>query len=199
MDPNQFRPPPTTTSSTNDSAILFLDGTDPFGHMPFVPPPASPAMTSSGVAPDGLQILDQVQKELQFLPSNETAYVTGTISAGTSSAPPFPGKAPVGSLSGLMDSGSGGGRTLASPPNADTDYLIGTDPISLGSPLSPMSVMNADGPSSNKIKHSIWQFEYYAQYFDLSTDIFFRRVLWSFLPLTGDHKGNIYASMAPST
>lgn len=85
------------------------------------------------------------------------------------------------------------------PAIVDTDYLIGaTDPISLGSPVS-VSTLGGGGdsiggsggpqPSSNKVKYSIWQFDYYAQYFDLSTDIFFRRVLWSFLPLTGDHKG----------
>lgn len=196
MDPNQLieelnKPSPLLaaatrpTNSGSDSAILFLDGTDPFGQVPFAPP-APAGMPSMAAPASGHQILDQVQRELQFLPSgNESSYhVTGTLSASAS-----PSRAQTGGRSaGPSGSMTNGDSTVnVVPPVVDTDYLIGTDPISLGSPMSPGEATN--GPTSNKVKYSIWQFDYYAQYFDLSTDIFFRRVLWSFLPLTGDHKG----------
>lgn len=193
MDPNQLieelnKPSPLLaaatrpTNSDSDSAILFLDGTDPFGQVPFAPP-APAGMPSMAAPASGHQILDQVQRELQFLPSGNESYVTGTLSAS-------PSRAQTGGRSaGPSGSMTNGDSTAVNvvPPVVDTDYLIGTDPISLGSPMSPVEATN--GPTSNKVKYSIWQFDYYAQYFDLSTDIFFRRVLWSFLPLTGDHKG----------
>ena len=199
-----------SNQSNSDSAILFLDGTDPFGQTPFAPPPP-PLQSQSSSSVSGHQILDQVQRELQFLPTgSESAFVpTGTLSASASpSRNALANQSKVGSGGGLLS----GSMTTSSAPDVptavtvvpaivDTDYLIGaTDPISLGSPVS-VSTLGGGGdsiggsslggpqPSSNKVKYSIWQFDYYAQYFDLSTDIFFRRVLWSFLPLTGDHKG----------
>ncbi len=228
MDPNQLieelnKPSPllsaaasaaasprhTTNSNQSDSAILFLDGTDPFGQTPFAPPPPPPpqSQSSSSTLVSGHQILDQVQRELQFLPTgSESAFVpTGTLSASASpSRNALANQSKGGLLSGSMTTSSAPDVPTAVtvvPAIVDTDYLIGaTDPISLGSPVS-VSTLGGGGdsiggsslggpqPSSNKVKYSIWQFDYYAQYFDLSTDIFFRRVLWSFLPLTGDHKG----------
>ncbi|KAH9409439.1 Yip1 member 1 [Tyrophagus putrescentiae] len=193
-----------SNQSNSDSAILFLDGTDPFGQTPFAPSPSQ--SQSSSVS--GHQILDQVQRELQFLPTgSESAFVpTGTLSASASpSRNALANQSKGGLLSGSMTTTSSAPDVPTAvtvvPAIVDTDYLIGaTDPISLGSPVS-VSTLGGGGdsiggsslggpqPSSNKVKYSIWQFDYYAQYFDLSTDIFFRRVLWSFLPLTGDHKG----------
>ncbi|KAF7496307.1 Protein YIPF1 [Sarcoptes scabiei] len=40
--------------------------------------------------------------------------------------------------------------------------------------------------SSNK---SIWKIEYYSRYFDLTTKIFFQKILWSILPLNVGDKG----------
>lgn len=185
--------------NNQDSAILYLGDPDPFGQQPFAPPPVLPSAppqvnnnneNSNQHHQDGHAILDQVQKELQFLPSNEQ-FVSGQLSGG--SAPPLPSKSSASSGGGIPSG-------VMDPSVPDTDYLIGTDPISLGSPLSPGSMSSAtammgggggpeDGPPSTRIKYSIWQSEYYAQFFDLSTDIFFRRVLWSLLPLTGDNKG----------
>ncbi|KAJ6220765.1 hypothetical protein RDWZM_006577 [Blomia tropicalis] len=146
-------------------AILSLDQTDPFGQTPFAPPVLPNVSTNQ---PDGFQILNQVQSELQFLPQqNENAYVMGTMSG--------PDNAGSSKSDNMMN------QSMGSPPNADTSYLIGTEET-----LSPSSTIGPGGP---RAKYSLWQFEYYAQYFNLSTDIFFRRIMWSLLPLTGDNKG----------
>lgn len=150
-----------------DSAILILGESDIMCKGQIAPPLNNPNL-------DGHQILNQVQ--LQFIPTgNENLYVAGQLqssgqNASSTSVPSQiiePSAVVVGSLN---------------EPICDTDFLVDSQTVDLGSPVP--------GPSnSTNSGKSIWKFNYYSKYFDLTSDMFFRRILWSLLPLTGGEKG----------
>lgn len=178
-------------TNDNNSAILVLDETATMSSS------AAAVHTSTTASqPDGHQILDQVQ--LQFVPTgHENLYVSGPMSsaAATASAPPMYTSSNASSNAGNVVITSG----MEKSRHGDTDFLVDNmsigDPISLTSPVSDPGGKGAGGDNvpphldPNRAKYSVWQIEYYARYFDLTTDIFLRRVLWSFLPLTGGNKG----------
>lgn len=161
-------------SSNNDSAILLVDTSESFGpgaSAP-LPPPSLPVQSNSNL--DGYQILNQVQQQLTFMPSqNENVFISGNMlepnrtdfssSSSQPSAPSF-----------VMDGGGGGG---GDPSNLRLDFV------------QPSSAEPERSNANASNKYSIWQWNYYAKYFDLSSDVLTRRILWSFMPLTGGNKG----------
>ncbi|OTF76260.1 hypothetical protein BLA29_004765 [Euroglyphus maynei] len=155
-----------SNNKQSDSAILFLDST-------FEPKPPSTNQQSM----DGHQILNQVQ--LQFIPTgNENLYVTGQI-------PNVQQQPQETTRSYVMEPSIIVTGSIEQQRNRDTDFLVDNDdtqPIDLGSPVR--------SPGENESKLTIWQFDYYARYFDLTSDQFFRRIIWSPVPLTmGNEKG----------
>ena len=165
-----------SNNKTSDSAILFLDSAfDP----PLNPPPPPTSDNHPAQSMDGHQILNQVQ--LQFIPSgNENLYVSGQIQ--NTQQPTTQSTRSFVLEPSIIVTGS-----TEQQKNRDTDFLVDNDdtqPIDLGSP---------DGSklaNENQSKLTIWQFDYYARYFDLTTDQFIRRIIWSPVPLTqGNEKG----------
>lgn len=163
-------------SSNNDSAILLVDTSESFGpgaSAP-LPPPSLPVQSNSNL--DGYQILNQVQQQLTFMPSqNENVFISGnmlepnrTDFSSTSSQPSAP--------SFVMDGGGRGGGG-ENPSNLRLDFV------------QPSSAEPERSNANASNKYSIWQWNYYAKYFDLSSDVLTRRILWSFMPLTGGNKG----------
>lgn len=161
------------SQDNSNPALLLVDTSEDPSVSPRVPVD-EPALT-------GHQILNQVHQELQFLPStNHNVFVSGNLQDQA-------GKSSSASAMGTMGS---------SNPSADTEFLISSKhmdstTISLDSPDS------GSQPLQQK-KYSIWQNEFYAQYFNLNSDVFFRRVIWSSLPLTGGNKGNPHSSIPVS-
>lgn len=152
-------------SDQADSAILILEESDVISRGEMVP-------SNSNI--DGHDILNQVQ--LQFIPTgNENLYVAGQLQSSKQniSSTSFPSQMiePSTIVVGSMNE-----------PICDTDFLVDTQAVDLGSPNS------GPGDSTNSGK-SIWNYNYYSKYFDLTSDMFFRRILWSLLPLTGGEKG----------
>lgn len=173
------------STKDNNSAILMLDET--------ITMPSSAVHTSTPSQLDGHQILDQVQ--LQFVPTgHENLFVSGPMSSAPSGTPMYK-SSNISSNAGNVVITTG----MEKDRQGDTEFLVDnmsmSDPISLSSPLSDpgsKGVVGGNVPpylDPNRPKYSVWQAEYYARYFDLTTDIFLRRVLWSFLPLTGGNKG----------
>ncbi|KAH9518092.1 Yip1 member 1 [Dermatophagoides farinae] len=154
-----------SNNKPTDSAILFLDSA-------FEPKQPS---TNQQQPMDGHQILNQVQ--LQFIPTDTKCTTTTTQQQETT-------RSYVMEPSVIVTGSNQQQKTR------DTDFLVDNDdtqPIDLGSPVRSHDGTTGNG---NHKKLTIWQFDYYARYFDITTDQFFRRIIWSLVPLTmGNEKG----------
>ncbi|KAH7638698.1 hypothetical protein HUG17_2731 [Dermatophagoides farinae] len=164
-----------SNNKPTDSAILFLDSA-------FEPKQPS---TNQQQPMDGHQILNQVQ--LQFIPTgNENLYVTGQIQ----NAQQQQQQQQETTRSYVMEPSVIVTGSNQQQKTRDTDFLVDNDdtqPIDLGSPVRSHDGTTGNG---NHKKLTIWQFDYYARYFDITTDQFFRRIIWSLVPLTmGNEKG----------
>lgn len=134
---------------------------------------------TTGTNISGHQILSQVQQELNFLPStNDNVLVMGNI------------QMPNGDQVQNVHTAAIMTGTMESNVNKDSDLLISSKSFDLSSTTISLDSPDGGTQSSKNPKYSIWQSEFYAQYFDITTEIFCRRVLWSLLPLTGGNKGS---------
>ena len=135
-----------------DSAILFLGESSSAN-------PQNPSSTS------GHEILDQVQKELQFLPTQGEEFIAGTITTPNSNSTTVEIIPITRSTNNenFLTTGNELGGTLNSPNDNDNNQ--------------------------QRSKFTIWQFEYYSQYFQINTDMFWQRVIWACFPLSSGSRG----------